>query len=252
MKHTIDGSLWDTIGISGCDHHSEVTGSFWILLNHGSKDLQEIWFVPCLLAVWHNFIELVSLNKTLDYLVWSTSLLKDSKSHLWIILSDQISKLITHGQLTFLHPTFDEMRLLGLQNWPHKLDRLNLVKSSTALKKGGEVHHNWLLATWGSWKSFKFLDSIIISDESTWSITSNSSSTCNIISQHALLELSHKHLISTWKTKSCCKFKGNILLIWDVLSVHNIFNKVVLLDIDSKHLTCLVDADDTISCSVAG
>ena len=208
--------------------------------------------MACLLAVWHDLIELVSLNKTLDYLVWSTSLLEDCKGHLWVVLSDQISELITHCQLTFLHPTFNQVRLLGLKDWPHKFYRLNLVKSGTALKKGGEVYHNWLLATWRSWKSFEFLNGIIITDESTWSITGNSSSTSDIISQHALLELSCKHLISTWKTKSCCKFKGNILLIWDVLSVHNIFNKVVFFDIDSKNLTCLVDADDTISGRVAG
>ena len=51
--------------------------------------------MSCLLTVWHNFVELVCLNKSLDNFVWCSSLLENSERHLWVILPDQVSKLIT-------------------------------------------------------------------------------------------------------------------------------------------------------------
>ena len=67
-----------------------------------------------LLAVRHDFIELVSLNKTLDHLVGGSSLLEDLEGHLWVVLPDDITKLIGHCELSFLDPSFNELSLSSL------------------------------------------------------------------------------------------------------------------------------------------
>ena len=95
LENTINRSFWNTISISCCDHHCEITSGFWILLNHSPQYFKEIWLVSCLLTVWHNLVELVCLDEALDDFIWGSSLLENAKSHLRVILSDQVSKLVT-------------------------------------------------------------------------------------------------------------------------------------------------------------
>ena len=90
------------------------------------------------------------------------------------------------------------MRFVGLKDRSNKFDGFDFIQGCSTFKKSRKVYHDWLLATWRSWQSFEFLDGIIITDKSSWSITSYSSCTLDVVCEHALLELSHEYFISAW------------------------------------------------------
>ena len=145
LQNSLNRSFGNTLSISLSDHFSQVTCSYWIDLDNLAKYLKPIWFVLSLLAVWKDFVELVCLNQSLDHLVWSSCCLEDFKSHLRVVLSDQITKCIAHRELLFADPTFNQFVAASLKHGTRQLDGLNFIESCTALQQCREVDHNGLL-----------------------------------------------------------------------------------------------------------
>jgi hypothetical protein len=69
VNNLINISFWWTL-VSVSDHLSETNSCLWVHWHDLSQNLNEIWNMASLLAVWHDFIELVSFNKTLNNLIW--------------------------------------------------------------------------------------------------------------------------------------------------------------------------------------
>lgn len=65
----INVSLWWAL-VSVGNHLGEVDSGLWVDWHDLTQDFYEVWYMAGLLAVWHDFIELIGLNKALDDLVW--------------------------------------------------------------------------------------------------------------------------------------------------------------------------------------
>ena len=65
----IDVGFWWAL-VSRGNHFSETNSGLRVHWHDLSQDLDEIWDMSCLGAVWHNFIKLIGLNQTLDNLIW--------------------------------------------------------------------------------------------------------------------------------------------------------------------------------------
>ena len=60
--------LWALLSVG--DHLGEVDSGLWVDWHDLAQDFHEVWDVAGLLAVWHDLLELVGLNKALDDLLW--------------------------------------------------------------------------------------------------------------------------------------------------------------------------------------
>jgi len=65
----VDVSLWWAL-VSVGNHLGEVDSGLGVDWHDLAQDLYEVWDVACLLAVWHDLIELIRLDQALDDLVW--------------------------------------------------------------------------------------------------------------------------------------------------------------------------------------
>ena len=65
----VDVCLWWAL-VSVGNHLGEVDSGLWVDWHDLAQDFHEVWDMACLLAVWHDFIELIGLNEALDDLVW--------------------------------------------------------------------------------------------------------------------------------------------------------------------------------------
>jgi len=83
-----------------------------------------------LLTVRYNFVKLVCFNKTLDDFVRRAGLLEYFKSKLRVVLSDCVTKSITHGKFAFVYPFLNQCNFTLLKNWSYQLKRLNLIQSN--------------------------------------------------------------------------------------------------------------------------
>jgi hypothetical protein len=118
--------------------------------------------VSSLLTVWHDLVELVGLNKSLDDFVWCSSLLEDSQGKLWVVLSNEVSELVRHGKLILFDPVFDQTDFSLLKDWTGNFHGLNIIELS-GFKEGGVVDHDWLMASSG-WNLLELVDSILVSN----------------------------------------------------------------------------------------
>jgi len=123
----VDVSFWWAL-ISVGYHLGKTDSGLWVHWHDLSKDLDEIWDMSCLLAVWHNLIKLIGFDQTLDNLVWGSRFLIDVESHLWISLSNKVTELISHGKFLFLDPILNQVKLVLSNDGSSKLNRLNSIK----------------------------------------------------------------------------------------------------------------------------
>jgi hypothetical protein len=111
---------WSLVSVG--DHLGKSNSSLWVDWHDLSKNLHKVWYVTSLLAIWHDLVKLVSLNKSLNNLVWRPRLLEDIECHLRVDLSDEITKFISHGELAFLDPVFNKVDLVLGNDWLCKLN----------------------------------------------------------------------------------------------------------------------------------
>lgn len=164
----INLSFWWAI-VSVGDHLGEPNSSLGINWHDLSKDTDKIWDMASLLAVWHDLIKLVGFNQTLNNFVWTSRLLINVESQLRIGSSDQISKLVGHGQLTLFDPVFNQIQLVLGNDWSGELNRLDGVQLG-CLKESIEINQNWSWTT-GLWKVLENIDCILISQKCSRSIS---------------------------------------------------------------------------------
>lgn len=92
--------------------------------------------------------------------------------------------------------------------------------------------------------SLELVDSVKVSDKGTRSISGNESSSLEVSRSEELLELGLEEIISSWKRVSLSKFEGKSNIVSDMSTlVHDVRDKVVLINIDGQHLSVSVDSD---------
>lgn len=200
----IDLSLWWPLVPVG-DHSSKTDSGLGIDWHDLSQDFNKVWLMACLLAVWHDLVELVCLNKSLNDLVWGTRLLIDIESHLWVGLSNKITELIGHGQLLFLDPVLDEVELVLLDDWSSKLNRLDSIQLG-CLQKSIEVNEDWGWSASG-WQVLELVDGLLVSQESSWGISGNSGCSGIITGSKLLVEHMDEEIVSASKMESLSQFE---------------------------------------------
>ena len=117
LDYTVNGNLGDVASVSVGDHLGKSDSSFRIDGHNVSEDLDEVWRVVGLLAVRHDFVVLVCLNQGLDDLVWSVRSGVDQQSQLGVVLSDEVSELVSEAQFILLNPLLYELHFPLSQHW---------------------------------------------------------------------------------------------------------------------------------------
>lgn len=194
----IDLGLWWTL-VSVGDHSGEANSSLWVDRHDLSEDLDKIRRMSSLLAVRHDLVELVGLNESLNDLVRGARLLVDAESHLWVSLSDEVSKFVGHSQLFLLDPVLDQIELILLDNWPGKLDGLNCVQLG-CLQEGVEVDENRRWTSSGR-QVLELVDGLCVSQKRSWGIPRNGSSSSVVTCCELLVEHKHEEIVGTSKVE---------------------------------------------------
>ena len=96
LGHCFDGCFGVALGVTGCDHFGQADGGLGVAGDDWAEDFYEVGSVVHLLAVRDNLIKLVRFNKCLDNFIRVTWLLESFERELGIILTDSVTKLITH------------------------------------------------------------------------------------------------------------------------------------------------------------
>ena len=156
--------------------------------------------MPCLLAIWHYFVELICFDQALYDFLRGAWLLVDIESHLRIGLSYDISELVRHCQFFLANPLLDKVHFTRLDNWSHKLNRFNLIQCCW-IDESIEVNDKWWWTS-SARQLFELVDCFLVSKKSSWSILGNLSSTCIVLSSNLLVEHKHKQVISSRQWES--------------------------------------------------
>ena len=85
----------------------------------------------------------------MDDLVRGTGSLEHLQGHLRVVLTDEVTEGVTHGELLLADPAFDKLVAAGLKHRSGELERLDLVQGRSTLEKSLEVDHDGLLG--GTW-----------------------------------------------------------------------------------------------------
>lgn len=156
----IDLSLW--WALISVRHHSREADSRLRIDGHDlSQDLDEIWSVAGLLAVWHDLVQLVGLDESLNHLLWRAGLLVDAEGHLWVGGSDEVSQLVSHGQFLLLDPILDQVELVLLDDRSCELDGLDGVQLG-GLQESVEVDEDRGRSSSG-WQVLELVDGLLVS-----------------------------------------------------------------------------------------
>lgn len=252
LQDALNGVLWGALSISFSHHKGKRFGSSGIAGHNSPQNLQKVRFVASLLTVRQNFVKLVCLNQALHNLILRSRSLKDLQRHLRVVLSEKVSKFVALGELALVHPVLNEVHLARLEHRSCQLQRLRLVEFGARFEQGREVEHDWFLLASCGLHLLELVDSFLGSEEVRWRISRNSSRSCKISLRQAHVELLHEGFVSAAEPETRSELKGDGLVIWDVLSAHNILYKVVSVDINGDHLSGLVNANHAISVVVSG
>lgn len=234
------GRAW----IAASDHFCEVDTGRGIVGHDLPQKFDKVRAVSGLLAVGHDFIELVGLDEALNDLVRVTRLLVNVQSHLRVGLADKVAQLVRHSELLLLDPGFDQIHLLLLNHRLGQLDRLNSVELS-GLKECVEVDKDGSGLT-SLRHGLEPINSILISQQVTRRILRYGCRTNEVLSLHFGVEKRDKLLVRTGELESLGKAEGKCLLVRNVSRVVNSLDQVILLNINRKDLACLVDDDHAV------
>lgn len=127
LRHLVDVGLGRAL-VSVSHHLGEVYRCLRVHRHDLPQDSHKVGCVVLLLAVGHDLVKLAGLYQALDDLVGATALLIDVKGHLRVGSSDEVAKLVTHGQLLLLDPALKQLELVLGDDWLGKLDGLDLVE----------------------------------------------------------------------------------------------------------------------------
>jgi len=197
--------------VSVGNHLGQTNSCLRICWHDLSQDCNKVWNMSCLFAIWHDFIELICLNQSFDDFVWRARLLVDVECQLWVGLSDEISKLVGHRQLTFFDPVLDQVQFVLGNHWSCKLHRFDGIEFG-GLKKSVEINQNW------SWTSclreiLEDVDGVLVSQKGSWSISGNSGSSCVISSSNLAREELLEHFIGSGQVESLGKFERKSFVV---------------------------------------
>jgi hypothetical protein len=181
--------------ISVSNHFCESNSGLGINRHNLSNNANEIWDMTSLFTVRHDLIKLIGFNQTLNNLVWTSRLLINVKSQLRIGGSNEISKFVGHSKFTFFNPVFNQVYLVLSNHWSSQFYRFDGIQFS-CLKKSIEINQNWSWTT-GLWKILENVNSVLISQKSSWSFSSNFGGTSIIRRSNFLVEKLLEHLISS-------------------------------------------------------
>ena len=134
-------------------------------------------------------------------------------------------------------------------DWSSELDGLNGIELG-GLQQGIEVDENWSWSTSG-WQVLELVDRLLVSQESAWGISGNSCGSCVVAGGKFLVKHQHEDIVSSWEVESLSEFEAELLVAWDVTGGVDVWNEVVLLDVDREDLSSSVDDDHTISVGVS-
>lgn len=210
VHYQINLCLWRT-SVSVGNHFGQANSCLRVRWHDLSQDCDEVWNMSCLLTIWHDFIKLVCLNQSFDNFVWRARLLVDVERQLWIGQFDEISKLVSHCQLTFFDPVLDQIQFVLGNHWSCELHRFNGIEFC-GLKESVEVNQNW------SWASslrevLEDVNGLLVSQKGTWSISGNSGSSCIISSSNLAREELLENFIGSRQVESLGKFEGKSFIV---------------------------------------
>lgn len=137
----VDVSLWWAL-VSVGNHLGEVDSGLWVDWHDLAQDLDEVWDMAGLLAVWHNLVELIGLDEALDDLVWGSGLLIDAQGHLRVGLPDEIAEFVGHREFALFDPVFNQVHFVLLDDWSSELNGLDSIQFS-GLQQRVEVDQKW-------------------------------------------------------------------------------------------------------------
>lgn len=223
LEDTLDRRLRVALSVPLSDHLGEVTGSLGVDLDDLAEDLEPIRLVLSLLAVGKDLVELVGLNKALDDFIGRASGLEDLKSHLRVVLTDQVTESVTHSELILVDPAINELGAAGLKDGSGKLKRLNLVEGCSTLKECGEVGHNGLLGgTRRGRQGLELVNGSLVAKKVAGGVASGAGSTSIVVASQRHVELLEEDFVGTWELEARGELEGDIAAVRDVLSIHNV------------------------------
>lgn len=150
-----------------------------------------------MLAVGKNFVELICFDQPLHDLILRARSLEDFQSHLWVVLSEQISQFVALSQLILAHPILDQVNFAGREHRSCQLQRLNLVQFGARFEQRRKVDHDRFLFARCRLHLPELVNGFLAAKQVRRRITSDSSSTCEIPLRQTHIELLHKGFVGT-------------------------------------------------------
>ena len=109
LSNLVDRGLGVTLGVANSDHFCETNSCLGIGWHDVTEDSNEVRAVILLLAVGHNFVELVCFDESLNHAIGAATSGKYFHGELRVVLANSITKRITESEFVFGNPVFNQI-----------------------------------------------------------------------------------------------------------------------------------------------
>lgn len=244
----IDLSLWWAL-VSVCHHSGEADSRLRVDRHDLPQNLDKIRGVAGLLAVWHDLVQLVGLDKPLDDLVGRAGLLIDAEGHLWVGRSNEVSELVGHGELLLLDPVLYQIELVLLNDRSGELDGLDGVQLG-GLQEGVEIDED---RGWSSGRRqvLELVNGFLVSQKGSWGVSGDRSCTSVVTGGKLLVEHKDEEIVGSGEVEPLGQLERELLVARNVTGRVDVRDKIVLFDVDRVDLSSAVDHDHAVSLFVS-